>query len=251
VPGQRELSTFRPPRNHPAARRAKLPAMTSIAAVAALIAEPARAAMLQALMAGQALTAGELARAANVAPSTASAHIARLADGALVRVTVQGRHRYVSLAGEQAAQLLESLLAMTEPPRAWKHGEAVRRARTCYDHLAGRLGVALRQSLTSRGWIRPDAGGWSLSGEGAKQLEAAGVDLVEAARRKRFACDCMDWSERTPHLSGGLATAICALCLKRGFVHRLGDEGLARRTLAITPEGFRVLRETFGVSLAA
>jgi len=224
-------------------------AAMTIAAIAQAIADPARAAMLQALMAGQALTAGELARAANVAPSSASAHIARLADSGLVVVRAQGRHRYATLAGEQAAQLLETMLTMTEPPRRWTHGEALRRARTCFDHLAGQLGVALREALAGRGWIAPHAGGWALSAEGTARLGAAGIDIAAARGRSALACDCMDWSERVPHLSGRLAVAICRTCLSRNWLRRAGDQGLARRTLIPTPEGGRMLREVFGVRL--
>ena len=220
----------------------------SIAAIAQAIADPARAAMLQALMAGQALTAGELARAANVAPSSASTHIARLAESGLVLVRAQGRHRYVTLAGEQAAQLLETMLTMTEPPRRWTQGDALRRARTCFDHLAGQLGVALRDALVARSWILPQAGGWQATVEGETRLAAAGVALAGSGRQK-YACDCMDWSERVPHLSGRLAVAICRLCLDRRWLRRAGDEGLARRTLIATPEGGRMLRELFGVRL--
>lgn len=225
--------------------------MTSLAAIAALIADPARAAMLQALLAGQALTAGELARIAGIAPSTASGHIARLEDGGLVAIHPQGRHRYIRLSGEEAAAALESLLRMTEPPRTWRHGEALRTARTCYDHFAGRLGVALRTALAGRGWITPAAGGWEATADGETALAAAGIDLPRARARKHFACDCMDWSERTPHLSGGLAAAICTLCLDRRWLRRAGEDGLSRRALLPTPEGARMLRERFGVDLSA
>jgi DNA-binding transcriptional ArsR family regulator len=218
----------------------------SIAAIAALIAEPARAAMLQALMAGQAMTAGELARTAGIAPSSASGHIAKLADGGLVRVSRQGRHRYVSLAGEQAAALLETMLTMTEPPpRAWPHGAALRRARTCFTHLAGEVGVGLREQLVQRGWIATRPGGWGVTVDGAAALDRAGIAAAEATA----ACDCMDWSERVPHLSGRLAVAICRHCLDRGWLRRTGTEGLALRTLQPTPEGARMLREVFGVRL--
>lgn len=227
------------------------PAAPSLAAVASLIADPARAAMLQALLAGQALTAGELARIAGIAPSTASGHIARLAEGGLVAIHPQGRHRYVHLSGKAAAEALETLLRMTEPPRSWRHGEQLRGARTCYDHLAGRLGVALRTALAGRGWIAPAPGGWQATAAGEAGLCAAGIDLAAARARKTFACDCMDWSERTPHLAGGLAAAICALCLDRRWLRRAGTEGLARRTLLPSPQGARMLRETFGVDLAA
>lgn len=223
--------------------------MASIAAIAALIADPARAAMLQALMAGQALTAGELARTAGIAPSTASGHIARLADGGLVGVQQRGRHRYVTLAGEPVAQLLETMLTMTEPPRQWPHAQSLRRARTCFDHLAGQLGVALRDGLAARNWIVPQAGGWALTAAGTGRLRDAGVGITSGTPRRPVASDCMDWSERVPHLSGPLAVAICRHCLARRWLRRVGDDGLARRTLLPSPEGARMLRELFGVSL--
>jgi DNA-binding transcriptional ArsR family regulator len=225
-----------------------------LASAAALIADPARAAMLQALMAGEALTAGELARAAAIAPSTASAHLAALTDGALVAVHAQGRHRWFRIADEDVAAILESLMGLAEatrPARRWPHGEALRTARTCWDHLAGRLGVALHAGLVARGVLRPAPGGWETTATGDALLERLGVDLDAAQRARRFACDCMDWSERRPHLGGGLARAICTLCLARGWVRRQPGEGLARRVVAPTPEGARVLREMFGVRLDA
>jgi DNA-binding transcriptional ArsR family regulator len=224
-----------------------------LASAAALIADPARAAMLQALMAGEALTAGELARAAGIAPSTASAHLAALTDGALVAVHAQGRHRFYRIDNEDVAAILESLMGLAEvtrPARRWPHGEALREARTCWDHLAGRLGVALHQGLVARGVLRPAAGGWETTAAGDAWLDQLGVDLDAARRARRFACDCMDWSERRPHLGGGLARAICTLCLARGWLRRQPGEGLARRVLVPTPEGARRMREAFGVRLA-
>jgi DNA-binding transcriptional ArsR family regulator len=223
-----------------------------LASAAALIADPARAAMLQALMAGEALTAGELARAAGIAPSTASAHLAALADGALVAVHAQGRHRWFRIANDDVAAILEALMGLAEatrPARRWPHGEALRRARTCWDHLAGRLGVALHQGLVERGALRPAPGGWETTAAGDAWLERAGVDLAAARRARRFACDCMDWSERRPHLGGGLARALCTLCLARGWLRRQPGEGLARRVVVPTPEGARRMREAFGVRL--
>lgn len=221
-----------------------------LASAAALIADPARASMLQALMAGEALTAGELARAAGIAPSTASAHLAALTDGALVAVHAQGRHRWFRIASEDVAAILESLMGLAEatrPARRWPHGEALRSARTCWDHLAGRLGVALHAGLVARGVLRPVPGGWETTAWGDAWLGRLGVDLDSARRARRFACDCMDWSERRPHLAGGLARALCTLCLARGWLRRQTGEGLARRVVAPTPEGARVLREAFGV----
>jgi DNA-binding transcriptional ArsR family regulator len=228
----------------------------AFAATAALLAEPPRAAMLQALLSGEALTAGELARVAGIGAPAASAHLARLVEGGLVAVHPQGRHRYHRLASEEVAAAIEMLGGLAAdvapPPRRWPHGEAFRAARLCYDHLAGRLGVAVHAGLTGRGWIAPAPGGWTPTPAGEAGLAALGVDLSAARRARRFACDCMDWSERRAHLAGGLGREIAACCLRRHWVSRLPGSGegdpLARRRLALTPEGARRLGEALGVA---
>lgn len=221
----------------------------SMVAIAALIADPSRARMLQALLGGVALTAGELSREAGIAPSSASTHIAALEAGGLVSVSPQGRHRYVRLSGEHVAHLLEHLQAMT-PMRRWPHGEKMRQARTCYDHLAGVVGVALYDALVSQRWIEPAPGGWGCTQSGEAALARIGIDVpAQRAKQRRFACDCTDWSERRHHLAGSLAAAICAHCLEQRWFVRAGTEGLTRRTLLPTPQGMRMLRETLGVSL--
>ncbi|TDH57894.1 transcriptional regulator [Dankookia rubra] len=228
----------------------------AFAATAALMSEPPRAAMLQALLSGEALTAGELARVAGIGAPAASAHLARLVEGGLVAVHPQGRHRYHRLASEEVAAAIETLggLAATvgPPPRRWAHGEAFRSARLCYDHLAGRLGVAVHAGLTGRGWIAPAPGGWAATPAGETGLAALGIDLAAARQARRFACDCMDWSERRAHLAGGLGREIAACCLRRHWVSRLPGEGqgdpLARRRLTVTPEGARRLGEALGVA---
>ncbi|MBL6457098.1 winged helix-turn-helix transcriptional regulator [Belnapia sp. T6] len=227
----------------------------AFAATAILLAEPARAAMLHALLGGESLTAGELARVAGIGAPAASAHLARLAEGGLVAVHPQGRHRYHRLASEEVAAMLETLGGLTEavaPARRWPHGEAFRAARLCYDHLAGRLGVALHAGLAGRGWIIPAAGGWAATPAGEAGLARLGVDLAAARGARRFACDCMDWSERRAHLAGGLGREIAACCLRQHWVTRLPAERegdpLARRRLRLTPEGARRLGETLGVA---
>ena len=227
----------------------------AFAATAALLADPARAAMVHALLSGESLTAGELARVAGIGAPAASAHLGRLVEGGLVAVHPQGRHRYHRLASEEVAATLEALGGLTEavaPVRRWPHGEAFRTARLCYDHLAGRLGVAVHAGLTGRGWITPAAGGWLATPVGEAGLAALGVDLPAARTARRFACDCMDWSERRAHLAGGLGREIAACCLRRHWVSRLPGEGqgdpLARRRLAVTPEGARCLNEALGVA---
>lgn len=235
-----------------------MPSVNALAATAALLGEPARAAMMEALFAGQALTATELAKAAGIAAPTASAHLARLVQGGLVSVHAQGRHRYHSLASEEVAAALESLgnLALaTAPVRRWPHDQVLRDARLCWDHLAGRLGVALHQALAGRAWLAPAAGGWSTTPAGEAGLAELGVDVAAARTARRFACDCMDWSERRPHLAGGLGREIAACCLARGWLHRVapaeGAGSLARRRLALTPEGARRLDAALGLRLPA
>ncbi|MBR0646391.1 ArsR/SmtB family transcription factor [Plastoroseomonas hellenica] len=226
-----------------------------LARLADLLGDPTRAVMLQALLAGEALTAGELARAAGIGAPAASAHLAKLAEGGLVVVHPQGRHRYHRLASEEVAAAIETLgglAAATAPQRRWPHGEAFRTARLCYDHLAGRLAVALHGALVGRGWIQPAAGGWTATTAGEAGLAAMGVDLKAARTARRFACDCMDWSERRPHLAGGLAREIASCCLRRHWLTRataecVGDP-LARRRLALTPEGGRALHAALGLA---
>jgi DNA-binding transcriptional ArsR family regulator len=229
--------------------------VTALASTAALLGDPARAAMLQALFAGQALTATELAKIAGVAAPTASAHLAKLVEGGLVAVHVQGRHRYHRLANEEVAAALETLGTLTiatAPVRRWPHDEALRDARLCWDHVAGRLGVALHQALTAREWLAPAPGGWAATSAGEEGLTALGVDLPAAQTARRFACDCMDWSERRPHLAGGLGREIAACCLKHDWLHRSippeGGSALHRRRLRLTPEGARRLHEALGIA---
>ncbi|MBW6396624.1 winged helix-turn-helix domain-containing protein [Roseomonas sp. HJA6] len=224
-----------------------------LAATAALMADPARARMLAALMGGEAMTAGELARIAGVVPATASGHLARLAEGGLIIVHAQGRHRYHRLASEEVAAVIETLgglSARIAPPRPWKHGETARQARLCWNHLAGRLGVALHERLTGVGWLTPSPGGWDASMEGRTRLAATGVDLDRAGKAPRFACDCMDWSERRPHLAGGLGKEIARAWFDRGWLRRVPAECesdvLAKRRVSVTPEGARGMKDALG-----
>ncbi len=231
--------------------------MSSLAATAALIGDPTRAAMLQALLPGEALTAGELARVAGIGAAAASSQLRALAEGGLVAVHAQGRHRYHRLAGEEVAALLESLLAPPAGAAArvpWPHGEALRRARLCWGHLAGQLGVALHAGWCGRGWLRPAPGGWSLAPEGEDALREIGADLTAASRAPRFACDCMDWSERRPHLAGGLAREATAAFLRRRWLVRPAPDSarpLKRRRLSCTPEGERQLARLGAARLGA
>jgi DNA-binding transcriptional ArsR family regulator len=218
-----------------------------IATTAALLGDPARANMLAALMDGRALTAKELAYAAHVTPQTASGHLAKLADGGLLSAEKQGRHRYYRLASPLVGQMLEGVMAVSgpEPARAttWRGGEALRTARTCYDHLAGRLGVALADSLTERGHVALGADGGEVTGQGARFLDAFGA--APASGRRVFCRPCLDWSERRPHLAGRLGAALACRCFELGWIARQRDT----RAVAITGAGREGFRVRFGIAL--
>lgn len=216
-----------------------------IAGIAQAIADPARAAMLCALMDGRALTAGELAREAGVTPQTASGHITRLAECGLVSVAASGRHRYVAIARPEVSAALESLmhLAAVSGKRRTRPGprdEAMREARICYDHLAGAAGVRMLDGFVARRWIAAaDAAGLTLTADGRDRFVALGVDLDQGGRSRRPVCRaCLDWSERRPHLAGRLGAALLAHMLDRRWLLRDGES----RALSFTPAG----RKAFG-----
>jgi DNA-binding transcriptional ArsR family regulator len=223
---------------------------SQLARLAGAIAEPARARMLCCLLDGHARTATELAAVAEVAASTASAHLARLRQQRLVELLAQGKHRYIRLAGPEVAAALEGLLVLAGAPRGEFRPSTpsrLRAARTCYDHMAGGAGVALHDRLHAQGWLQvaPDGESYELSPGGAVALESLGID-VEAARRsrRRFACACLDWSERRPHLGGALGAACLDLSLRRGWVR----QELDGRALALTPKVRREMPELFGLA---
>ncbi|ANZ18044.1 transcription regulator ArsR [Streptomyces noursei ATCC 11455] len=219
--------------------------------LAALLADRTRAAFCLALLDGRAWTAGELAAYARVAPSTASEHLSRLIDGGLLVERRQGRHRYVQLAGPRVAELLESVTAHLDPPataprglRAATASAALARGRTCYDHLAGRLGVALTDAMTVRGLLDQD-GGFVLTDTGREWFEGAlGIpaDALRAGRRPQ-ARGCLDWTERRAHLAGTAGARLCERLLERRWIRRIGTG----RAVRLTPEGTTALRELLGL----
>jgi len=226
------------------------------AEVASLTGDPARARMLNMLMDGRALTASELAAAAHVTPQTASGHLISLATTGLLSVEKQGRHRYYRLASPSVARMLESIMdvaAELEPDRkrftVGPKDAALRAARTCYDHLAGRLGVALADALIARGQIELTADAGILTESGMAFMADIGIDMgsisISGTKRSgRVLCrPCLDWSERRPHLAGALGAAICAHSLRRGWVGR--KDGT--RAIQVTVEGRRVLRQRFDI----
>lgn len=233
------------------------------AATAALIGDPARANMLIALMDGRALTASELARAARITPQTASGHLAHLTEAGLLAMTRQGRHRYHRLASAEVARMLESIMSVTagrstlpSPPMRTITGPrdaAMRRARTCYDHLAGQLAVAMADRMIEREEIELSPDGGALSESGAAFLSGLGVDLEVArayARRRggRIYCRaCLDWSERRPHIGGAVGTAMARAWFTRGWLRRV--EG--SRAVAMTRSGELALGKAFDLRLGS
>jgi DNA-binding transcriptional ArsR family regulator len=219
-----------------------------LSAVAAAIAEPARTQMLCRLLDGCARTSTELAIVAGVSPSTASVHLAKLAGQNLVKVMPQGRHRYYSLHDANVAAAIEALIRVAGAPSAPFEPatpDRLRSARTCYDHMAGRLAVALHDSLFELRWLsRSDEGSYDVTHKGVEGLSELDVDVsVARAARRRFACGCLDWSERRPHLAGALGAALLASILRRGWMLR----DLDSRALAVTRKGQKALRERFGI----
>jgi len=224
------------------------------AEVAALAGDPARASMLHALMDGRALTASELARVAGVAPQTASGHLTRMTAAGLLGVEKQGRHRYHRLASPAVAQMMESIMRVASDvaPKRLATGPrdaSLRAARTCYDHLAGRLGVAIADALVAGGHAELASDAGIVTDKGMRFLVRLGVEidtLRPGERTKRVLCrPCLDWSERRPHLAGAVGAAICTHAFGKNWIRRI--EGT--RAVAVTPKGQRVFREDFGARL--
>jgi DNA-binding transcriptional ArsR family regulator len=210
-----------------------------ISALAALIGDPARARMLEALMSGHALTAGELSREAGVTAQTASAHLTKLTDFGLLLVEVQGRHRYFRLAGPTVAAALESMMGLAARvgrmrTRPGPRDAAMRFARVCYDHLAGEMGVKLHDALVQRGDIVATPEGLGLSAQGWARFAADGVDVDPPPGSRRPLCRaCLDWSERRPHLAGALGAALLQRVLSAGWARRDAES----RALHFSPRG--------------
>lgn len=211
-----------------------MPDPRTLAPVASLIGEPARASMLARLLEGTARTAGELAREAGISPQTASSHLAQLREGGLVRVEAQGRHRYYRLAGPDVARALEALSLLAPEARApVQTPQPLRFARTCYDHLAGWLGVALAEALERRGDLESTDETYALTPRGEATLTRLGVDLAAARQgRRTFARRCLDWSERRPHVAGALGAALLQGLLERGWIARAREGRAVRLTVA-------------------
>jgi DNA-binding transcriptional ArsR family regulator len=225
----------------------------AVAEVAALVGNPARANILMALMDGRALTASELAYAAGVSAQTTSEHLAKLREANLLALTKQGRHRYFRLGSPQIARMIEGIMAVAADGPAryrprWNGDDQLRTARTCYDHIAGRLGVALTDALArGRHVVLGDDGGM-VTPAGEKLLSGFGVMVDDVRQGRRTFCrTCLDWSERRPHLAGALGAALAERCFELGWVSRIAHS----RALKISAKGERGLREVFAITLDA
>lgn len=212
-----------------------------------------RAALLLALVGGRPLAAGELAARSGISRSLASAHLSRLLDGGLVTAEPHGRQRHYRLAGPHVAEVIEAMLTLA-PHRAARslrdanHGDLIRHARTCYDHLAGALGVALTDALGRQGVIEADDDHYRLTGPGQRRLEDLGIDVdALRGRRRAFARPCLDWTERRPHLAGALGAGIAERFLERRWVTRMPST----RALRVTETGRQHLRDEFCLNLGA
>ena len=220
-----------------------------LAALAGLLADSTRAGFCLALLDGRAWTAIELAGYAGVAPSTATEHLNRLVAGGLLAQERQGRHRYVRLADPATAELIENLASMAPRRAAQPHSlpavnrsRALARARTCYDHLAGALGVTITTAMTDRGLLDWEQG-LTLTGNGIAWLEELGITFPPEARRPPVR-SCLDWTERRLHLAGTVGAAVCRHAFDSGWITKIGTS----RAVALTETGRRALRDHLGLS---
>lgn len=229
-----------------------MPSGASMAEIAALVGDPARANMLTALLGGQSLSASDLAWHAGVTPQTASGHLARMGAAQLISVTALGRHRYYRLASPKVAQMLETIyqVAGDQPvPRRRLPSyvdTAMREARTCYDHLAGELGVAVAEALVARQYLVLNDEAGVVTRKGARFFGTLGIDLENLTRQRRCFCRiCIDLTERRPHIAGALGAAFCQRCFDLGWIARMKDS----RAVAVTAKGSGNLRDILGIEV--
>ncbi|MEU5102654.1 winged helix-turn-helix domain-containing protein [Streptomyces sp. NPDC021354] len=219
------------------------------------MADETRAAMCMALLEGRAWSAGELSRITGVTPSTASGHLTRLLDAGICVTERQGRHTYVRIADAETARLVDSLASHAIPGRDTPYtvpvvaaSDPLARARTCYDHFAGRLGMAITDAMAERGLLYTE-GAFELTDAGREWCARAGVDLESEYRGRRpIASSCLDWTERRRHLGGVVGARLCGVALRREWVARTEEGG---RALRVTDDGEAVFGELLGLALDA
>ncbi|TJY44507.1 winged helix-turn-helix transcriptional regulator [Cohnella pontilimi] len=218
---------------------------------AQLMGDPSRLAMLMSLLGGKALPASDLARTSNISPQTASSHLAKLVAGGLLVHESYGRHKYFRLANQEVAHALEALLMISpsKPIRSLRESDELKRmrhCRTCYDHLAGEVGVALTDRLMNLGWLEESGKNYVLNAEGTKRLHAWGAETDDVAKKRRhYARQCLDWSERRHHLAGYLGAAITKRLFELKWIERTPHG----RAILVTREGINGLYREFGLQI--
>jgi DNA-binding transcriptional ArsR family regulator len=220
-----------------------------ISEIAGLVGEPARAAMLSALLDGRALTAGELAYAARVTPQTASTHLAKLTEAGLLKPVKDGRHRYFRLASARVVEMLDGIVAVALENRPRyrplsRQARELSAARICYDHLAGRLSVDLADFFITNAYIAPGDEAAEITEAGTRFLTEFGIDMAALGSTRRFCRLCLDWTERRPHIAGAVGAALTSRFFDLGWAERMRHS----RAVVVTLSGKRGFLETFGIS---
>ncbi|QED46143.1 ArsR/SmtB family transcription factor [Cytobacillus dafuensis] len=224
---------------------------SNVALIASLVSEASRAAILTVLLDGRFHPASELAYMAGIKPQTASFHLAKMVEAKVVTVEKQGRHRYYGINNQEVAHVMESLLSITPPIeiKSFKQAsenKALRKARTCYDHLAGNLGVQLTDALLKQGVIYEEKEGFTVSEKGKMFFTEFQIDLRKTkSKRRSFAHKCLDWSERRHHLAGALGNALLERLLELNWIQRLP----ATRAIKITNAGKKGFKEKFSIDV--
>ncbi|WDM22542.1 ArsR/SmtB family transcription factor [Paenibacillus polymyxa] len=224
---------------------------SNVAMIASLVSEPSRAAILTALLDGRFHTASELAHMAGVKPQTASFHLAKMTEAQVVTMEKQGRHRYFGIQDPEVAQVMESLLSIAPPVpiKSFTHAsenEALRLARTCYDHVAGQLGVQLMSFFIQKGILSEDQDGLHITEPGEAFFTDFQIDLTKTRQKRRsFSHKCLDWSERRHHLAGALGNALLDRLFELHWIERLPTT----RAIRITADGKRGFKEVFSIEV--
>ncbi|MGG4213447.1 winged helix-turn-helix domain-containing protein [Paenibacillus sp. FSL L8-0638] len=224
---------------------------SNVAMIASLVSEPSRAAILTALLDGRFHTASELAHMAGIKPQTASFHLAKMTEAHVVTVEKQGRHRYYGIQDPEVARVMESFLSIAPPVpiKSFKQAsenEAIRLARTCYDHVAGQLGVQLMNFFMQKGILSEDQDGLHITDQGETFFTDFQIDLTKTRQKRRsFSHKCLDWSERRHHLAGALGSAILDRLFELNWIERLPTT----RAIRITAEGKGGFKEIFSIEV--